>query len=205
MGAILPRGYVGQQQSNSPTAVAERNEADRNRQIAATTDRINQIYDSPQRQAQYADFINALRTKLIDGLNRQKVVVDRQNKFATARAGLTGGSRDVDSKRQIGEQYQEGVLGAEDKAQGSLRTLKAQDDSARLGLIGMANGGLDATTAASRALASQRQGIGMARDQALQGGIGDFFSNFADSYNKKQQADAFKNGFYSGSTPFGKV
>lgn len=170
---------------------------------AATVDRINQVFAAPSRQQQYQDFGSAYRQRLLDVLGKQKDVTDRQNRFSVARSGLTGGSHDVDSQRAIGERFQEGVLDAEDKAQNAVSDLRAADDSSRLDLIGMARGGTDATTAASRAIGNLRQSIGNKQQDNLVGGIGDFFSQFTDNYRRKQDMDAYRAGYY-GNKPFGR-
>lgn len=173
---------------------AQEAEAERKQQIGATTDRINKIYDAPERQAQYGDFVNAVRDKYLGDANKQKVIADRETKFATARSGLTGGSREVDSKRQLGEEYTQGILQAENKAQSALGDLKAQDNSSRMNLIQLAQSGLDASTAASRAMANTKAGTAGALADSTMQGLGDVFAGSAAVYRKQQDAAALRAG-----------
>lgn len=169
-------------------------ETARRKQIGETTDRINSIYDAPERQAQYNDFVNAVREKYLGDASKQKAIADRETKFATARSGLTGGSRDVDAKRQLGEEYTQGILQAENRAQSALGDLKAQDNSSRMNLIQMAQSGLDAGTAATRAMANVKAGTAGALADSTTQGLGDIFANSAGIYRKQQEAAAMRAG-----------
>src|SRR5688572_11550915 len=103
--------------SNSAQRQAQRAEADRQARIASTTSRINSVYDAPGRQAQYDDFLSAVRQNYTEDATRQKTTADRDLKFSMARSGLHGGSADVDARRTAGEEFQRGILQAEDRAQ----------------------------------------------------------------------------------------
>ncbi len=195
-------GLFGGKSNKRAEEAAQRNEAERRSQISGTTTRINQIFDAPARQVQYSDFVNALRERLVGSLNKQKRVADLKSKFAIARSGLAGGSRDVDTKRALGETYAENLLGAEDKAQGALSDLKGRDAAARTSLVGLASGGLDATTAASRAISSMQSNTSAARDNALASGLSDTFGGFSDAYRRQQEAQAFRRGR---NTPYGSA
>lgn len=193
-----PRNLMGARDNRDAAAANAQRAADaeaaREKGIAETTGKINSIYDSPERQAQYGDFINAVREKYNTDLGRQSVIANRENKFAIARSGLSGGSRDVDSKRQLGEERAQGILGAENKAQAALGDLKAADNTSRLNLIGLARSGLDATTAASRAMSGLQVGAESARADALQQGIGDVFAATNANVKKQQEAAALREG-----------
>lgn len=173
---------------------AKQAEQQRQAQIAQTTGQINQIYDAPERQKQYADFVSAVRQRYTDDANRQKGVATRQLKFANARAGLNGGTQEVDSRRTLGEEYQRGLLEAENRAQGSLADLRNRDEESRLQLTGLAQSGLDATTAAQRAGAALRTNTGAARDASGLRGLGDIFGGTVDTYKKQQDAANFRRG-----------
>src|SRR5690606_10856108 len=109
------------------------------------------IYESPARRQQYDDFVRALREYFMTDLNRRKADVDRETGFALARAGLTGGSVAADTARRRNEEYLQGILEAERRAQRSLADLMSADEQSRLQLIDMARSGLDATSGARRA------------------------------------------------------
>lgn len=179
---------------NSAQHAAERAEADRQRRIAGTTQQINSAYDSPGRQAGYDDFLKAIRQNNMDDATRQKSVADRSLKFSMARGGLIGGSANVDAKRTAGQEFQRGVLQAEDRAQGALGDLKLADEQSRLQLIQMAQSGLDATTAASRSQAAISAGAQSALADSKAKGLGDIFGSTIKTVGAQQEAAAQRRG-----------
>jgi hypothetical protein len=192
-GSTDPFGLFGHK--GDPAADAARAaEAERKAGIAASIGKINKVFDTPERQNQYADFVSAVRSKYGQDLNDQQTIAGRNTRFATARSGLSGGSRDVDATRDLGTQYQRGVLTAEDKAQGALADLKNQDNSQRLQLIQLAQNGLDATTAGERAAATLRGGTQGALANATANGLGDIFANSAATYKQQQDQAALRAG-----------
>lgn len=173
---------------------AQQADADRRAAIAGTTSRINQVYDAPERQAQYSDFIGALRGQYSGDLGRQQTKTARQLKFSTARGGLTGGSADVTGRRKLGEEFTRGVLAAEDKAQGGLSALKAKDEGSRMNLIQLAQTGLDSTTAAARAAETAQVNFAGARGDSMVNNLGDMFANTTATYKTQQDAAARRAG-----------
>jgi hypothetical protein len=163
-------------------------EAQRRSQIAGTEKALAGVYEGPQRQAQYQDFLAALRQNYSTDLNRQKTVATRGQKFGLARAGLTGGSTAVDAKRQLGEDFATGTLNAENKAQAALGNLRSTDEATRNNLFQLGVQGADATTTASRAASSGQSSLGVARDQALGNGLGDVFANSLKVQEAQRQA-----------------
>jgi len=173
---------------------AQRSEDDRRAQIANTTENINRIFDAPERQKQVGDYVNAIRTQYTDDANRQRAVADRNLRFSLARSGLAGGSADADARRGLGEEFARGTLQAEDKAQRAGADLRAQDEQQRNNLIGLAQSGLDATTAAQRANAAVADSAQRARSASIGDGLGDIFVNTAGLYKQQQEAAARRAG-----------
>ena len=97
---------------------AQQAEDERRRQIAVATAAIDRAFSG--RGGQLADFANALRANFMSEITDQKADADRRLKFALARGGQTGGSLARDSGRQLGEEFQEGLL------KGSRRALPAE-------------------------------------------------------------------------------
>lgn len=186
---------------------AQQAEAERQARIAATTGEINRVYDAPERTNQYNDFLSAVREHYTSDAKRQKGVADRNLKFSMAKAGLSGGSADADARTTLGEEFTRGLLQAEDTAQSSLGDLKASDEASRLQLLTMAQSGLDATTAASRAMANVQQGAQTAKSRATADGLGDIFAATNKTYQTQQEAVGRRAGitapiggsYYSGS------
>lgn len=180
--------------SNSAQRAAEAAEAERQARIAASVGRINTAFDNPQRAQELGDYLGATRQFYMDDLNRQKGDTDRNLKFAMARNGQTGGSVSIDNARRVGEDYTRGVVEADRRAQSAVADLRSQDEQSRLGLISMAQSGLDATTASSRALSALQNNIQAGRATSTAQGIGDAFGSFANLYRRSQEDAARRRG-----------
>lgn len=182
---------------STPSSVkrAQAAEERRQRELKRTTARINQIFDSPERQAQYEDFVTAVRSHYTEDAQRQKVDADRNLKFSMARSGLTGGSAQVDAGRNLQDEYSRGILQAERRAQGSLADLRSADEQSRANLTSMAASGADTTTAARRAAEAMRSNVQGTRSDALASGLGDIFTNTAGVYQKQTEAAERRRGY----------
>jgi hypothetical protein len=185
-------------------------EAARQIAIKQGTSRVNSIFDDPARAAQHADFLKAIRDFYTTDANKQKGIADRNLKFSMARSGLTGGSAANDANTTLGEEYQKGLLGAENKAQGAFSDLQQQDEQSRLNLLNMVRSGMDATTASQRAGGIMQANAASAQSNALAGGLGDIFGSTADTYKTQQDAAARRQGvrdaygsFYGAKNPYG--
>lgn len=171
---------------------ANQSEAQRQAQVAATTQRINDIFNSPQRQQQYSDLGNSLTSFYTNDANRQKAIADRNLMFSEARSGLTGGSAAADAGNLLSDEYTRGLLSAGQKAQGAVAGLEGQDQQTRAQLTQLAQNGLDSTTAASQAASAMSAGIGNAQNSAAAQGLGDIFGQTSALYQQQQQAAAFR-------------
>jgi hypothetical protein len=188
---------------NSAAREANAAEDRRQAQIKSTQQRINQVFNDPQRAADIADLVNATREYYTGDLNRQKADADRGLKFALAKSGLTGGSTQVDQQRLLGENYSRGVLSAEQKALGQGASLEAADQDARARLISLATSGLDATTAAQQAAASMRSNLQANQSTAQADALGDVFGTFNQFAQQARDAQKFRQG-YQDTVPGGK-
>lgn len=178
----------------SPTKRARLDEAERQFKMGEATNRLNAVFDSPERQAQIAAFLAALRDQYGTQLNRQKKVQDRNLKFSMARSGLTGGSAAVDANRLLGEEFSEGLVNAESRAQEAVGSLRSQDEASRMGLISMIRSGLDSTTAASRAGSAMQANAQSAQGAAMSQGLGDMFGGTAALYKQQTEAAERRRG-----------
>lgn len=164
--------------------------------IAQSQAQINSIFNNPQRQADIDDFVNATRQYYQQDLDKQKAQADRSLKFALAKAGLTGGSEQVDQQEQLGEAYAKGQLQAEQKALGAGANLQDADEQARQRLIALATSGLDATNAGMQSAQALQTDLQSARAGVDANALGDVFgtfNNFAKNVNTaQQQRDAYK-------------
>ena len=178
----------------SPTKRARLDEAIRQAGMQEATDRVNAVFDSPQRELDLQDFINAIRENFRLDADKQKAVADRRLKFSMARSGLTGGSAAADANRTLGEEYTRGLLNAENRAQEAQGDLRGQDEDARLSIISMIRQGMDATTAANRAGAAMRSNLQATSGRALSEGLGDMFGATAGIYKQQEEGAARRQG-----------
>lgn len=174
---------------------ARRAEGQRQAAQEGATQRIDQVFDSGQRQQQYDQYLNALRQYYQQDIGRQKDVADRTLRFGMARAGLTGGSAAVDAGRTLADEYTQALLTGERGAQASLSDLQAADEQTRLGLIDMTGAGMDATTAAQRAARAMRTNIQGARAQGFQRNLGDMFTATMETGRRQREEAARRRGF----------
>lgn len=170
--------------------------AERARQmtIKLGTEQVNSIFDDPSRANSRNEFLKAMREFYTSDANRQKGVADRNRRFSIARSGLTGGSADTDSRRQLGEEYTRGLLDAENRAQGAYQDLLGQDEASRLDMLASVRAGMDTTTAAARSAAAMQTNAGAAQTKALSEGLGDIFGTTAAAYNAQRDAAERRRG-----------
>ena len=185
--------------SDSASREAAASEERRQASIRNTQNSVNDIFNSPQRAADIADYVAANRQYLGDDLTRQKKTNDQQLKFALARNGQIGGSTQVDQQQRFGEDYSRGLLDVERRAQGAGAELESADQDARANLISLATTGLDATTASQQAAAAMRTSLQAGKSTSMVQGLGDMFGGFKDFYQKSQEAkvrrDADRNAY----------
>lgn len=174
--------------NNSAANQANQMEQERKDKAAAATKRIDEIYDSADRQQQYDDYVNSLRAYYTDDAKRQKTIADRNLKFSMARAGLTGGSASADAGATLADEYNRGILKTEQSSQASLADLMSQDEQSRQNLKSLANSGTDATSAAASAASAMRASLSSAENNAKAQGLGDIFANTASIYKKQESA-----------------
>lgn len=163
---------------------AQRAEDQRRANIAAASQSVENIFSSPDRQAQYADVYDATRTLGMSDLDRQKAQADRQTTFALARSGLTGGSRAIDVGRELGQDYINGLLTVDQKAQAAKADFMNADQMSKNNLIGLVQSGLDVTTANQNAASALRANLEGARATQLVGGLGEVFGTAGDIYQR---------------------
>lgn len=167
---------------------AQRAEEQRQAGIRQTSAGVEAAFSSPERQQQYTDFYSATRDLGMTDLNQQKTIADRNAKFALARGGLTGGSRSRDVGTALGQDYVEGLLNVDRRAQGSMADLMAADQVSKNNLLGLAQSGLDLTTASQNAASALRANLQSGESTRLAGGLGELFGTASDL--KRQSEDA---------------
>src|SRR5579875_2925032 len=177
-------------------------EAARQAQIAAATQRINSIFSSPTRQQQYTDLGSSIMDFYTQDANRQRAIANRNLQFSLARSGLTGGSAAADAGNLLNDEYNRGILQAQQKTQSAVAQLQGQDQQTRAQLTQLAQQGLDSTSAASQAAAGMAASIGNAQANAAAQGLGDIFGQTSQLYQQQQQAAALRRQL---TTPIGSL
>lgn len=189
--------------SNSASREAQQREREAQARVAAGTSRVNQVFDSPERQAQYQQYLDAARGTYRRQLDEKKGDADRQLKFALARGGQTGGSVQIGQAEELGNTYQKGLLEVERGAQENVAGIRAADEDARGRLISQVQGGLDANTAAINSATALRNNLQAGQSTVRTDAFGDAFNSFAKLYaNSKEQAE-YRRGLKQGVNLYG--
>lgn len=172
----------------SPQQAYASDQASYQRRITGADTRINSIFDSPARQAEYAK-LGADTTGYYTGqLNRQHDIANRQMKFALANQGQVGSSQAGYNAGVSGRDYQQGLLHAGQLGQSASSNLRIQDQRARSELLGLAQAGMGVTQAGQRADQLAQTNFAAAQPAATAQSLGDAFGNLAQSYQNIRNA-----------------
>ncbi len=150
------------------------------------------------RQPEYDKYRSGLQAQYQQELDRQQAIAGRNNKFALARSGLTGGSAAVDAGRLLGQEEQTGTLHAQQAVNSDVSKLQANDEATRQQMIALAQSGSDIGNAATETSQSLRANLGQASSVNAAQGLGDVFATTANAYNNEQSAAALRNGLLKG-------
>jgi hypothetical protein len=189
--------------SNKGYKQAKRDEEAKQREIQLAQRRIEGIFNSPERDRQIQDFIDATRGFYVTDLDRQHGDAGRNLKFALARSGLSGGSVDVDKQGDLAETYLRNLLGVERKAQGAGSNLRAQDQATQSSLMNQILAGLDVTTAATRAGHAMQNNVSLAESEAYQANLNDLFGNLSPFIKSSKEAAGDRRAAYDFNTIYG--
>jgi len=168
-------------------AAALQQERERQARIKAATDAINQTFNDGGRESLYTDQRNAVFDLNRQDVDRQATEAERFNRFGLARAGLMGGSAQVDSLADINRRTNEGLMRAGGIADQAAADLRTADEQARANLIALAQSGIDTGTAASQSLNALRVNSANAASARAGATVGDLFNDMAQAYLMNQQ------------------
>ena len=154
-------------------------DAENKRRILAA---INSICYNARREGQYAQQRNAVYQLNTDEVNRQAAEAERANRFALARAGLLGGSADVESVGDINDRTNKGLLRAQGIADDSAASLKTRDENTRQSLLSLANQGIDANAASTMATNQLNSNLSGAASDKAAASVGSLFNDMAQAY-----------------------
>lgn len=121
--------------------LAEEKEAARTEKIKAATEGVNRAFDNSGRRALY----DRIEDASFD-LNKQALDQTRDDsannlRFSLARAGLAGGSVDVDRNREIVDRFNKGLLLSRNTATNAKNAAKSTDNNIRNSLLNAASSG----------------------------------------------------------------
>lgn len=126
---------------------------------------------------------------LVD-LNKERGIAERDLNFSLARAGLSGGSREVDASKDILDVSNQGVLKASNMGLATANDARAADDRTRVNLINSVRSGLDQGSALQQSYEGMANNARTAQDNANNSNLAGFF----DVIKQQQQQAAFTNG-----------
>jgi len=182
---------------------AEALEEERRREIAAAQRRVEEIFGSPEREADILGVEDATRAFLQTDLDRKKADTDRNLKFSLARSRLSKGSVDVDLNSRLADDFLRGIFEVERRAKTAGSTLRSQDALSKSGLFSQILGGLDSTLAADQANSALSQNVNQTRNSALQQGVGNFFGDFTDIFKSNKLASIDRRAAFDFNTLYG--
>lgn len=165
-----------------PSVAARQQEQERQARVQAAVDTVNGVFADPKRSTMYNDQRDAVFNINKTALDRQFGEAERQNRFGLARAGLLGGSTDVDSNALLQQKSNEGLMQASSAADQSAADLKTADERTRQNLVSMAQSGLDTGTAQQMALHGLDANAQTASANRQATSIGNLFGDLGQAY-----------------------
>lgn len=119
-------------------------------------------------------------------VDRQAAEAERANRFGLARAGLLGGSANVDSLGDMDRRTNEGLMRAGGIADQASADLFSADERTRANLISLAQSGIDTGTAAQQALNGLEVNAANAAGARAGATVGDLFGSMSQAYLMNQ-------------------
>lgn len=189
-------------------AEARRQEEERQARIRAATDAINQTFNDGGRESLYADQRGAVYDLNRMEVDRQATEAERFNRFGLARAGLLGGSAQIDSVADINRRTNEGLMRAGGIADQAAADLRTADEQARANLISLAQSGIDTGTAASQAMNALKVNNANAASARAGATVGSLFNDLSHAYlmyqaniGRNAAANPYAQQWYGVSSP----
>lgn len=197
-GPSAPLGGMARRESDRASRSAKAAEATRQNRISGNVSDINSAFDG--REGEYANFSDALRTRLNEGVDLQRGEAARQSKFALARSGLTGGSAANDASETLNRESREATLAAERQVQSGVAGLRGTDEEARSRMIALAQSGNDIGNAQFQTASALAANAGAAKNASNVSNLGDLFANTAQISRNQRDAAARRRGLSEAQT-----
>lgn len=155
---------------------------------------------APARESLYTKIGDDTKNTALVDLGRDRDITQRDLGFMLARAGLSGGSRDVDVNRDILDTYNQGVLKAANMGTETANNARSADDQTRVKLIQNIQAGLDEGQAAQQAYEGMANNARSAQDDANSATLKGFF----DILNNQQKEAAYTTAYNQAVNPYAK-
>ncbi|CAL62403.1 Hypothetical protein HEAR2270 [Herminiimonas arsenicoxydans] len=155
------------------------------------------------RQALYDDQKKAVYDINALDVNKQYSEAERQNRFGLARAGLAGGSADIDANAELQERTNKGLIQAAGLGDSAASDLKLADERSRQSLIGMAQSGIDTGTAQTMALNQLNATQQSAAGDRAGASVGNLFGDMSQAYLMNQIRAGQVAGKQMGASSYG--
>lgn len=127
-------------------------------------------------------------------VDRQFLDAERQNRFGLARAGLSGGSADIDSNADLTRRTNEGLIKAAGIGDQAAADLQTADERTRQNLISMAQSGIDTGQAQQMALSQLDANSANAASARSGATVGSLFGDLSQAYLYGQQQQGARAG-----------
>ena len=129
------------------------------------------------------------------------------NRFGLARAGLLGGSANIDSVADLDRRTNEGLMRAGGVADQAAADLRSADERTRANLISLAQSGIDTGTAAQSALKGLEANAANAASARAGATVGDLFGSMGQMYLLNQMRKGQAEGFnpYAGQQKYSNM
>ena len=147
------------------------------------------------RQAMYDAQRSAVYELNARDVQRQAQEAERVNRFGLARAGLLGGSVNVDSVADMDRRTNEGLMRAGGIADQASADLLSADERTRANLLSLAQSGIDTGTAAQQALKGLEANAANAASARSAATVGDLFGSMTQAYLANQIARGQASGY----------
>lgn len=184
---------------NKPQMTNVFDEAGYNAAVATSQAQANKLKGAATgRESLYSTIGADTTNKLMTDLNKERGLTERELNFNLARSGLSGGSRDIDSNREVLDTFNQGSLKASDMGRQTSNNARMADDGTRTDLISRVRAGLDEGSALQQSYEGLRNNASRARDEANAQSMGGFFSTIRGELNNQQ----YQQGFQQAQTQF---
>lgn len=193
-------GFMGGSQNNRRTRKVF-DEAGYNAAVAESQAKADSLKGAAAgRERLYSTIAGDTTNRLLTDLNKDRAVAERELNFNLSRNGLNGGSRDIDSNRDLLDTFNQGALKAADIGRQTGNDARIKDDNTRTNLITSVRAGLDEGSALQQSYEGLRNNATTARDDANAQSLNGFFATIRNELDKSQ----YQQGFQQASNQFEK-